>query len=92
MEQQRNFEDKLIRNDKHSEPPVLNHNAKVVNKQGPEDWKKMQECAAVVKKLKEEKRDREEKLKEIQRKHDEKINAEVAERHRVMQQKLNEEQ
>jgi hypothetical protein len=52
----------------------------------------MQECAAVVRKLKEDKRDREEKLKEIQRKHDEKINAEVAERHRAMQQKLSEEQ
>jgi hypothetical protein len=46
-------------------PPTSTHSQKVINKQGPEDWKKMQECAAVVRKLKEEKRDREEKLKEI---------------------------
>lgn len=63
MEQKRNFEDKLMKNEKVTANPIGEQNKqqadqnklvvdfKPVNKQGPDDWKKMQECSSLIKKL-----------------------------------------
>ena len=63
-----------------------------VNKDRPDDWKKKQDAAALVQKIKREKKERERAMQEKFKKHDERIAAEIAERNRVAQEKEQDEQ
>lgn len=50
------FEDKIMNNEKITRDQVPYD--RPINKVGPEDWKKQQECLALIKKIKQEKHQR----------------------------------
>lgn len=56
LEVAKNFEDKIMSNE-----PLRNDIIpydRPINKAGPQDWKKQQECESLIKKLKQEKKER----------------------------------